>query len=516
MKSALVSTGSLWQHDTHSKSLASLDHNLKTDICVIGAGIAGLSTAYLLSEAGRRVVVIDDGAIAGGQTMSTTAHVSNVPDDRYAEIESTHSQNVTRKVAEALTAALKTIESIVGKEHIDCEFRRVDAFLFLKPGDKESVLDQELTAARRTGVIQVDRIDRAPLPSFDTGPCLRYQGQAQFQPLRYLNALASAIQRRGGEIFSGSHATSIEGGNEACVEIHTGARIEANAVVVCTNSPVNDRVAIHTKQAPYLSYVIAARVPPDSVPFGLYWDTDDPFHYARLHRIRDSDDVDGRFQDYLIVGGEDHKTGQAHDGDQRFARLEAWARERFPMIESIEHHWTGQVLESIDGLPFIGRNPVDHDNVYIATGFSGLGMTNGTLAGMIISDLIRGRDNPYAELYEPSRKARSLSSLRQFAKENLNVAGQYAALVTPGEVQSVDQILPGEGAIVRRGVHKLAVYRADDGTLREMSAICPHLGCVVEWNSTDKTWDCPCHGSRFGANGSVRNGPANTDLERRD
>jgi glycine/D-amino acid oxidase-like deaminating enzyme/nitrite reductase/ring-hydroxylating ferredoxin subunit len=487
MTAVLASTGSIWRQDSRLLSLRAVDRNLKTDVCVVGAGIAGLSTAYLLSQAGRKVVVIDDGNIASGETVATTAHVSSIPDVRYFEIE-----------------------------QVDCDYRRLDAYLILKPGHDENVLDQELEAARRTGVIHVDRIERVPLPSFDSGPCIRYQGQAQFHPLRYLTALAEAIRRGGSEIYANSHATSIRGGKGACVEVHPGARIDANAVVVCTNSPVNDRVAIHTKQAPYLSYVIAARVPNDSVPFGLYWDTDDPFHYARLHRIHDQTSGDGSFHDYLIVGGEDHKTGQAHDGDQRFARLEAWTRERFPMIDSVEHRWTGQVLESIDGLPFIGRNPLDHENVFIATGFSGLGMTNGTLAGMIISDLIRGRDNPYAELYDPSRKARSLSSLRQFAKENLNVAGQYAALVTPGEVQSVDQISLGEGAVVRRGIHKMAVYRSDDGTLREMSAICPHLGCVVEWNSTDKTWDCPCHGSRFGAHGAVRNGPANTDLERRE
>jgi Rieske Fe-S protein len=195
-------------------------------------------------------------------------------------------------------------------------------------------------------------------------------------------------------------------------------------------------------------------------------------------------------------------------------RLESWARERFPEMGAIEHHWAGQVMESVDGLPFIGRNPMDHDNVFIATGFSGLGMTNGTLSGIILRDLILGRENPWVELYDPSRKPTSLSSLKEFAKENLNVAAQYSALLTPGEVSSVDDILPGEGAIIRRGIRKVAVYRSPDGTVWEMSASCPHLGCVVEWDATEKTWDCPCHGSRFAPTGDVRNGPANTGLER--
>ena len=513
MKTVNASTGSVWLDDVELPSPPPLEKNLKTDVCIVGAGIAGLSTAYLLTRAGRKVVVIDDGTIASGQTQLTTAHVSNVPDVRYTEIERARGTEMMRRAAEALTAALHRIESNVEEEHIDCDFRRVDAYLFLKPGDSDDVLEKELRAAQDTKVIRVGRVPRAPLPSFDTGPCLRFQGQAQFQPLRYLAQLTSAIQSRGGEIYGHTHATSIAGGKTACIETHNGATIDCNSVVVATNTPVNDRVAIHTKQAPYLSYVIAARIPVNSVPFALYWDTDDPFHYVRLHRAHGAN-VDIDDHDYLIVGGEDHKTGQADDGEQRFERLEAWARERFPEIQYIEHRWAGQVMESIDGLPFIGRNPLDDDNVYVATGFSGLGMTGGTLAGMILTDLICGRPNPWADLYDPSRKAKSLSALGHFAKENLNVARQYAALVGPGEAKSADEIPAGEGAVIRRGIHKIAAYRQPTGALCEMSAICPHLGCVVQWNATEKGWDCPCHGSRFGPEGEVRNGPANNNLER--
>jgi len=514
MSSVKAQAGPIWLEDISLPSLSALDRNLKTDVCVVGAGIAGLSAAYLLSRSGGKVVVIEDGQIASGQTLSTTAHVSSVPDDRYAAIKRTHGAEGAQQVAAALTAAINQIESIVEEERIECDFRRLDAYLFLAPGHDEQVLDQELQAANETGDLSVHRIPTSPLPSFDTGPCLRYQGQAQFQPIRYLAALTEAIRRRGGEVYGRTHATSIEGGKGARIETHAGHRIEANAIVVATNTPINDRLAIHTKQAPYLSYVIAARIANDSIPFGLYWDTDDPFHYVRRHRIRGYAGADGALHDYLIIGGEDHKSGQADDGEERFARLEAWARERFPEMGAVEHRWAGQVMESVDGLPFIGRNPMDYENVFIATGFSGIGMTNGTLAGMIIRDLIRGRDNPWAELYHPGRKAKSLASLRQFAKENLNVAGQYAALVTPGEVHSVDEIPAGHGAILRRGIRKFAVYRNPQGRLYEMAALCPHLGCVVQWNSTEKTWDCPCHGSRFQAEGDVINGPANQGLEK--
>ncbi len=237
-------------------------------------------------------------------------------------------------------------------------------------------------------------VPRAELP-FDTGPCVRFRRQAQFHPLRYLGGLARAVRRRGGRVFSGFHAERIEAGAPA--RVTSGDRkITARAVVVATNSPVNDRVAIHTKQAPYMTYVVGAVVPEGSVPRALYWDIEDPFHYVRLQAL-------GKGRECLLVGGEDHKTGQADDIAERHGRLEAWARERFPMIESFAYRWGGQVLETLDGLAFIGRNPGD-DNVFIATGDSGIGLTHGTIAGMLLTDLILGRENPWTELYDPSRK----------------------------------------------------------------------------------------------------------------
>jgi Rieske Fe-S protein len=210
--------------------------------------------------------------------------------------------------------------------------------------------------------------------------------------------------------------------------------------------------------------------------------------------------------DVLIVGGEDHKTGQANDADERFRRLQQWTRERFPAVEAFEFQWSGQVMEPVDSLALIGRNPLDSDNVHIATGDSGNGMTHGTIAGVLLTDLIMGRANPWTHLYDPSRK--TLGAIKEFVKENVSVAAQYADLVTAGEIDDVSQIDSGEGAILRRGLVKVAVYRDDDGVLHERSAVCTHLGCVVQWNSIERTWDCPCHGSRFQTDGHVVNGPA--------
>jgi len=252
--------------------------------------------------------------------------------------------------------------------------------------------------------------------------------------------------------------------------------------------------------------VIGARVPQGSITRALYWDTPDPYHYLRIETVGTGTGA----YDLLIVGGEDHKTGQEDDANRRFGLLERWARLRFPMIESIEYRWSGEVLEPIDGLAFIGRNPLDKPNVFIATGDSGNGMTHGTIAGILITDLIVGRENEWADLYEPSRK--TLRALPQFARENLNVAMEYTGLVTPGEVDSIAEIESGRGAVIRRGLTKVAVYKDDSGAVHERSAICRHLGCVVDWNTLESTWDCPCHGSRYDAYGKVIQGPANSDL----
>jgi glycine/D-amino acid oxidase-like deaminating enzyme/nitrite reductase/ring-hydroxylating ferredoxin subunit len=492
---------SLWAASADLPQFSPLQKTLHVDVCVVGAGIAGLTTAYLLARAGRRVAVLDDGPVAGGMTQMTTGHITHALDDRYFELESVQGREAARLAADSHTAAIDRIATIVKQEAIDCDFTRLDGYLFLAQDDRPATLARELDAAHRAGLRAVELVERAPFASFDSGPCLRFPDQAQFNAVKYLAGLARAIAHEGGQIFTGSHADRIEGGVPGVV--HVGKHVvSADAVVVATNVPVNDRVAIHTKQAPYMTYVIAAPVPRGSVARVLSWDTGDPYHYIRTQP--------GDGQDYLIVGGEDHKTGQASDAAERYARLEAWARERFPMMGEVEFAWAGQVMETQDYLAFIGRNPMDHDNVFIATGDSGMGITHGTIAGMLLADLILGRPNPWEALYDPSRV--TLRAAADFARENSNVALQYADWLTGGDVESAEQIAPGSGAIVRRGLDKLAVYRDEHGQLHERLAKCPHLGCLVHWNASETTWDCPCHGSRFDCRGKVINGPANRDL----
>jgi glycine/D-amino acid oxidase-like deaminating enzyme/nitrite reductase/ring-hydroxylating ferredoxin subunit len=482
-----------------------LASNAAADVCIVGAGIAGLTTAYLLSKEGKRVIVVDDGPTAGGETCRTTAHLVSALDDRFYHLERLHGAEGARLAAQSHAAAIDKIERIVHDEHIECDFTRLDGYLFVPPGDDLGQLDDELKASHRAGLTDVSRVERAPVTTFDTGPALKFPRQGQFHVLKYLKGVADAAKRQGAAIYNGTHVDRIEGGKDARIETTRGV-IRADAIVVATNSPVNDLVAIHTKQAAYRTFVVGARVSRDSIPQVLLWDTPDPYHYVRLQR------ADGH--DVLIVGGEDHKTGQANDAEERFQRLQQWTRERFAHVEGFEFQWSGQVMEPVDSLALIGRNPLDSDNVYIATGDSGNGMTHGTIAGMLLTDLIMGRANPWEQLYDPSRK--TLGATKEFVKENLNVAVQYADLVTPGELDDASQIAVGEGAILRRGVAKVAVYRDDLGVLHERSAFCTHLGCVVQWNSVEKTWDCPCHGSRFQTDGHVVNGPAIRALAKAD
>lgn len=480
-----------------------LDRDVRVDVCIVGAGIAGLSAAYELIRGGRSVVVLDDGAIGSGETGRTTAHLANAIDDGYLELERLHGEKGAAIAAESHTAAIDRIESIVADEKIDCSFERVDGYLFPGPGDDVRLLEREADSARRAGLASVELLKRAPQPFLGIGPCLRFPRQGQFHPLRYLSGLAGAIQRRGGRIYCGTHVSDVKDGTPATVETSDGPAVTAADVIVATNTPINDRFTIHTKQAPYRTYAIAARVPAGSVAHALFWDTCNPYHYVR---VEPSSDEAGEL---LIVGGEDHKTGQPESGTDRHELLEQWARARFPMLGSIEYRWSGQVLEPVDYVAFIGRNPGDR-HIFVHTGDSGMGMTHGVLGGMLNSDLILGRENPWAALYDPAR--RTLGAAREFLRENVNVAAQYGDWLTSGDVSDPAAIAPGTGATVRSGLRKLAVYRAPDGTLHQHLAACPHLGCSVRWNGVENSWDCPCHGSRFDPYGKVLNGPASADL----
>lgn len=494
---------SLWMEIT-LPSFNPLKDNINADVCIVGSGIVGLTCAYTLAKEGKSVVVLDQGAIAGGQTARTTGHLTWVLDDRYYDLEKLFGENATRIAAESHAAAIDYIEKIVSEENIECDFERVDGYLFAPPEDSKEILDKEFIAIKKTGM-EIHKVARAPFSaSFDTGPCLHFPRQAQFHILKYLQGLIKAILKYGGKIFSNTHASHFEDDTPCRVKTQSGLEITCQSIIVATCTPVNNRFFIHTKQAAYRTYVIGASIPKGSVPKGLYWDTLDPYHYIRIQK-----NLTDPNSDWLLIGGEDHKTGQFPEIEEKYDLIEEWARFRLPMIDKIDYRWSGQVFEPVDSLAFIGQNP-GNKNIYIATGDSGNGITHGTIAGILLPDLILAKDNPWKSIYEPSRK--TIAAASEYMHENLNALLQLKDWLTPGEMTKVDELAPDEGIILREGIKKIAVYKDKKNKIHINSAFCPHLGGCLRWNHCEKSWDCPLHGSRFDGCGQVLNGPANKNL----
>ena len=359
------------------------------------------------------------------------------------------------------------------------------------------VIDQEFDAVRSVGA-PVERLVGVPLAGCEKRQALRYSGQATFHPLKYLAGVVEACAKRGVRFFADTPVDEVVEENGAITVKTARGNIRAGHAVVATNSPIVDRVALHSKMSPYRTYVIGFAIAKDALPDALYWDTEEPYHYVRLQPGDNG-------KDFVLVGGEDHRSGQADDGDKRFDRLEAWALRKMPMLQDVTHRWSGQVLDTIDYAGFIGQNP-GSDHVYVATGDSGQGLTHGVMGAMLNAKLITGGQSDWAELYAPDRKP--LKAARNWVVENSTALKNLAGYLAPGEIDDADKLKPGEGAIVRQGLKKIAAYRDAKGDLHQHSAACTHLGCHLHWNSFESCWDCPCHGSMFGPDGQVLNAPA--------
>lgn len=503
---------SFWIDTTSILAFERPNQDLTTEVLIIGGGIAGLTTAYKLLKAGKKVVLVEDGFLGSGETGRTTAHLTCALDDRYYYLQNTFGKKSAQLAAESHSAAIDEIEKIVNSQNIDCSFKRVSGYLFLHPSDKEKNLDEEFQATQDVG-LHTSLLNNIPYLTVDQNQrSIEFKNQAQFHILHYLKGLAEAVIALGGTIFTEAHAENI---NPEGASVN-GFNFTAKHIVVATNTPINDVLTMHTKQHAYRTYVIGGKIPKGTIPYALWWDTGDmkskwvsqPYHYVRLESFDDEYDI-------LISGGEDHKTGQADEEGisekERYERLEVWTRQYFPMLDEISYKWSGQVMEPYDSLGFMGKNPGDK-NIYIITGDSGNGMTHATIGAMIITDQITGVENKWEDLYSPSRI--TFKAFGDFIKEAGNMASQYLDWITASDINNTADLKAGDGGILSVGLKKIAVYRDYDNSLQAFSAVCPHLGCIVKWNPDEKTFDCPCHGSRFATDGTVTNGPAENDLHK--
>lgn len=500
---------SLWT-DVHAPPIVPTHLERETDVCIVGAGIAGLTIGFELVRQGVRVTILDDGRVGGGETGRTSAHLASAIDDRFTAIARRFGARGARLVAESHAAAIDWIERTIRELDIDCDFERVDGYLFPPPGTRqvrraERALDRELRAASEAG-LDVRRAAAVPLP-FDPKPALVFANQAQFHPLKYLYGLARAFVARGGRLHEGVHVHRIVPGLPLTVEVDgdgDGDRVmRARTVVDAANAAITSPLKLTTRLAAYRSYVLGFEIPRGLIPHALYWDTADPYHYLRV--APGDDDA----HEVLIAGGGDHRVGQG-DAATAWHDLEDWVRSWIPQAGPIVARWSGQILEPNDGLAFIGHSP-DLEHAYVVAGDSGNGLTHGTIAGLLVPALMRGRRPAWADVYDPRRTR--LHALGTMLAEATKSTAPYGYWLAAGDVRSVDEIQPGHGAVIRRGLHLVAVYRELDGTYIERSATCPHLRGAVRWNAGERSWDCPCHGSRFDPYGNVLNGPAMTGLE---
>jgi glycine/D-amino acid oxidase-like deaminating enzyme/nitrite reductase/ring-hydroxylating ferredoxin subunit len=486
---------SVWMDTAPHTTYPALTEALSVDVCVIGGGICGLTAAVALKEAGATVALIDMHRVGAGVSGYTTAKVSALQGTAYQTVTSKHDPDTARVYAEANVAALEWIADRVERDGIDCDFRRKPAYTYAEEAGELSDVEQEVEAAQAAG-LAAEFVSETELPW--AAGAVRLPDQAEFHARKYMLDLAGQIPGGGSHVFERTRALGVKGGTVTTDQ----GDIEAGHVLVTTHYPFLDRGLFFARLSPERSYALGVLVRGES-PQGMYLSAGSPSWSVR------ATPYEGR--EMLIIGGQGHKTGQSEVAD-RYAALERWARERFD-VESVEYRWGAQDTMPADMLPYVGGVTPGNDTVLTATGFKKWGMTNGTMAALILTDRVLGRENPWAATFDSNRFT-PIASAPKLVKENVNVAAHFFGdrLASMGN-GTVDDLAPGEGAVVKAGGEKVAAYRDADGVVHAVSPVCTHLYCEVKFNSGDISWDCPCHGSRFGIDGTVLEGPATVDLE---
>ena len=490
---------SYWIDSTPETDFPALNENILVDVAIVGAGIAGLTAATLLKQAGKTVAVIESKHVSSGTSGGTTAKVTSLHQLIYADLIKDYGEEKARLYAQSNQAAVERVAQFVEEEQIDCDFSRRSVYTYARTEDQIDQVKSEVEAALKAG-LPVSFVQVTSLP-FPVAGAVKLDHQVQFHSRKYLLHLANSIPGNGSYLFENTRVKTTEAGLP-CEVITDRGTIKARDIIITTNIPILDQGLFFAKTYPKRSYIIGAPIAPDKAPEGMYIGFGENYHSIR------TTPYDGGT--LLLVGGGGHKVGTVTNTEENYQQLEKFARSHFD-IDSIDYRWSTQDMVSFDKLPFIGKLTPASDHTYVATGFSLWGMSKGTLSGMILSDLILGKDNPWAELYDATRATAFVT--QESVKQNLDVGIHWAGDRLKGLLSSLTDVKNGEGKLVTVDGQKVAAYRDEEGKMHAVSAVCSHLACVVDWNNAEKSWDCPCHGARFTYEGEVIRGPAVKDLD---
>jgi glycine/D-amino acid oxidase-like deaminating enzyme/nitrite reductase/ring-hydroxylating ferredoxin subunit len=493
---------SLWVGTSEVTRFHELHSDLSADVVVIGAGIAGLTTAALVKADGARVVVVEAGRVAAGVTGYTTAKLTVLHGLVFDDLVQAFGEEGARKYADANLAGMATVADLAARHGIDCELERRPAYTYTTDTQMVDKVRAEVSAAQRLG-LQAEFTTETDLP-YPVEAAIRVADQNQFHPRKYCVGLARAIDGAGSAIYEGTRALSVDEQDGRCTVETDHGTITAGYVVQATHLPISDSGGFFARAHPVRSYAMSARLD-GPVPQGMYLSVDTPSRSVRSAHMGD--------EEVVILGGESHKVGQDPDTRERYAALEAWARAEFP-IRSIDYRWSAQDYVPVDHVPFVGRLSPASERVLVATGFKKWGMSNGSAAGVMLADRIAGRKSGFADFFDTNR-VNPRQSIKELVKENANVVKRFVGDRLRTETRSVADLAPGEAAVLVEGTERVGVYRDEAGDVHAVSPVCTHMGCTVTWNTAELTWDCPCHGSRFNCDGEVIQGPAVKDLERK-
>lgn len=488
-----------WQVEMSGTEQTPANSTTVMDCLIVGCGITGLTAALLLQQAGKKTVIAEAHTVGFGTTGGTSAHINTFADTTYTEAESAFGEKGAQLFADAINEGFALIKSQINQLQINCDYTPKTAYLYAEKEDELKLLADIYNGANKVGV-PVQYTDEVPTP-VPFKKALAWSGQAQFHPLKYLQGLQKAYLAAGGTILENTLISGITTEDGLHTAESKERNIKAKAIIYATHMPPNINL-FNFECAPYRSYVLAVKLSSGKYPDALIYDLQEPYHYIRSHVI------DG--QELLLIGGLDHKTGH-EDAEKAFAGLEKYAR-KYYNISSVKYRWSSQYYVPVDGLPYIGKMPLAADGIYCATGYNGNGMMLGSVAGKILSDLVRKRPNKYAELFSPSR-IKPVDGFSEFVKENADVAYHFVAdRFGIHETDSLKRLEPGTGKLVEVDGEKIAAYRDDDGVIHALSPVCTHAACIVNWNNEEKSWDCPCHGARYDIDGQVLTGPATKNL----